>query len=127
MSLYARDLSEPKYQFLIKKCEDAGIKNMNNSNAFIMFSNMMDDVYENINDYNQKEIKKVLIVFDDMIADIVTNNKFQAIIKEMFIRCRKLNIYYSALFLCYKRCQIKFNTLFHYENKQQKRITKYCN
>ena len=93
ISLYARDLSEPKYQFLIKKCQDAGIKNMNNSNAFIMFSNTMDDVYENINDYNQKEIKKkVLIVFDDMIADIVTNNKFQAIIKEMFIGCRKLNI-----------------------------------
>ena len=58
ISLYARDLSEPKYQFLIKKCQDAGIKNTNNSNAFIMFSNTMDDVYENINDYNQKEIKK---------------------------------------------------------------------
>ena len=40
----------------------------------------------------QKEIKKVLIVFDDMIADIMTNKKFQAIIKELFIRCRKLNI-----------------------------------
>ena len=53
---------------------------------------MMDDVYENINDYNLIRKRKILIVFDDMIADIMTNKKFQAIIKELFIRCRKLNI-----------------------------------
>ena len=52
----------------------------------------MDDVYEDIDNYNPKRNKKVLIVFDDMIADIMTNKKFQAIIKELFIRCRKLNI-----------------------------------
>ena len=52
----------------------------------------MDDVYENINDYNSSRKRKILIVFDDMIADIMTNKKFQAIIKELFIRCRKLNI-----------------------------------
>ena len=90
--LYARDLSEPKYQFLIKKREDAGIKNVNNPNAFIVCSNTMDDVYEDIDNYNPKRDKKVLIVFDDMIADIMTNKKFHAIIKEFFIRCRKLNI-----------------------------------
>ena len=90
--LYARDLSEPKYQFLIKKREDAGIKHVNNPNAFIVCSNTMDDVYKDIDNYNPKRDKKVLIVFDDMIADIMTNKKFQAIIKELFIRCRKLNI-----------------------------------
>ena len=52
----------------------------------------MDDVYEDIDNYNPKRNKKVLIVFDDMIADIMTNKKFQAIIKELFVRCRKLNI-----------------------------------
>ena len=52
----------------------------------------MDDVYENIHDYNPSRRRKILIVFDDMIADIMTNKKFQAIIKELFIRCRKLNI-----------------------------------
>ena len=52
----------------------------------------MDDVYENIDDYNPSRKRKKLIVFDDMIADIMTNKKFQAIIKELFIRCRKLNI-----------------------------------
>ena len=90
--LYARDLSEPKYEYLIKKREDVGIKHLNNPNAFIECSNTMDDVYENINDYNPIRKRKKLIVFDDMIADIMTNKKFQAIIKELFIRCRKLNI-----------------------------------
>ena len=52
----------------------------------------MDDAYDNINDYNPNRKRKILIVFDDMIADIMTNKKFQSLIKELFIRCRKLNI-----------------------------------
>ena len=51
----------------------------------------MDDVFENINDYNPSRKRKILIVFDDMIEDIRTNKKFQTIIKELFIRRRKLN------------------------------------
>ena len=90
--LYARYLIEPKYQFLIKKREDAGIKHENNANTFIVCSDTMDDVYKDIDNYNPKRDKKVLIVTDDIIADIITNKKFQAIIKELFIRCRKLNI-----------------------------------
>ena len=79
--LYARDLSKPKYEYLIKKREDVGIKHLNNPNAFIDCSNTMDDVYENIHDYNPNRRRKILIVFDDMIAHIITNKKFQAIIK----------------------------------------------
>ena len=52
----------------------------------------MDDVYKNIDVYNSNRRRKILIVFDNMIADIMTNKKFQAIIKELFITCRKLNI-----------------------------------
>ena len=52
----------------------------------------MNDVYENIDNYNPKRKRKILIAFDDMIADIMTNKKFQSIIKELFVRCRKLNI-----------------------------------
>ena len=52
----------------------------------------MDDVYSNIDAYNPKRKRRILIVFDDMIADIMTNKKFQAIIKELFIRSRKLNM-----------------------------------
>ena len=90
--LYAKDLSEPKYEFLIKKRENVEIKHLNDPNAFIECSNTMDDVYENINDYNPIKKRKKLIVFDDMITDIITNKIFQAIIRELFIRCRKLNI-----------------------------------
>ena len=90
--LYARDISEPKYEYLIKNREDVGIKKLDNPNAFIVCSNKKDDVYEVIDNYNPKRKKKVLIVSDDMIADIMGNKNFQAIIKELFIRCRKLNI-----------------------------------
>ena len=83
--LYAKDLSKPNYQFLIKKREDVEIKHLNDSKAFIEYSQCMDDVYNNTDDYNPKR-KKKLIVFDDMIADIMTNKKFQSIIEELFIR-----------------------------------------
>ena len=81
--MYARDLSEPKYQFLIENRENVGIEHYNDPNTFIECSDTMDDVYENIDDHNlsRKRERKKLIVFDDMIAHIMTNRKFQAIIK----------------------------------------------
>ena len=87
--LYAKDLSEPKYEFLIKKREDVGIKYCNDPNAFIECSNRMDDVYQNIDDYNPSRKRKILIVFDDMIADIMTNKKFQTLIKELLLGAEK--------------------------------------
>ena len=77
---------------MIKNCGNAGIKHVNDPKAFIECSNTMNDIYENIDNYNPNRRRKILIVFDDMIADIMTNKKFQSIIKELFIRCRKLNI-----------------------------------
>ena len=94
---YAKDLNEPKYEFLIKNRENAGIKHCNNPNAFIEYSNTMDDVCKNIDNYNPSRKRKILIVFDHMIADIMTNKRFQAIIKELCIRCRTLNI--SLIFI----------------------------
>ena len=67
-------------------------QNYNDLAAFIEYSNTMDDVFSNIDGCNPKRKRKILIVFDDMIADIMTNKKFQAIMKELFIRCKKLNI-----------------------------------
>ena len=52
----------------------------------------MDDAYNNIDHYNPNKNRKILIVFDDVIADIMANKIFQAIIMQLFIRCRKLNI-----------------------------------
>ena len=74
--MYARDLNKRKYRILIKKRKDAGIKHSNDPNAFIYCSNMMDDVYEKIHDYNSSRKRKILIIFHDMIADIMTNKKF---------------------------------------------------
>ena len=96
--LYAKDLSEPKYEYLINKREQAGIKNFNDPTAFIdEYSNYMNYVFTNINDYNKQRKRKVLIIFDDMIADIMNNKNFKAIVKELFIRCRKLN--FSIVFI----------------------------
>ena len=77
--LYPKDLSERKYQFFIKRREDVGIKYLNDPKAFMDYSAYMDDVYNNINDYNPN--RKIWIVFDDMITDVMTNKIFQAIIK----------------------------------------------
>ena len=90
--LYAKDLNEPKYECFIKRREDTGAKHLNDPNAFIECSNTMDDVYENTDDSNPNSKRKMLIAFDNMMADIMKNKEFQAIIKELFIRCRKLNI-----------------------------------
>ena len=71
--LYAGDLEEPKYQLLIKKREQARIKNLKDSTAFIQHSNNMDDIYDNIEDYNKKRKRLVLLVFDDMISHVMSN------------------------------------------------------
>ena len=101
--LYAKDLSEPKYGFLINKREQAGIKNLNDPHAFIEYSDDMNDAYENINNYNKNRDKKVLIVFDDMIADIEYNKNFKRIIKELFYRARKINVSIVFITQCYFR------------------------
>ena len=77
---------------MIKKRENARIKHLNNSNAFIEYSKSIDDVYNNIDDYNLTRKRNFLCVFDDMIADILTKNNFLAVLKELLIRCRKLNV-----------------------------------
>ena len=90
--MYAKDPYEDKYQFLTKKRESIGIKHFNDPKAFIEYWNDMHDVYQNINDYNPDKENKILIVFDDMIADMINNKKLNSIVTELFIRGRKLNI-----------------------------------
>ena len=75
--LYAKNLSEPKYRFLIKKREDVGPKRLHDPKSFTEYSSYMDDVYNNIDDCNRTRKRKILTVLDDMIADIMTNKKFQ--------------------------------------------------
>ena len=93
-----------------------------------LYAKDLSEPKENIDDNNLRRQRKVLIAFDDMVANIMTNKKFQGIIKELYIRWKKhfTCVYHSALFFGYKRCEIKFDTLFDYENQQQQRITNYC-
>ena len=75
--LYAKDLAEPKYEFVINNRKNAGIKYFNDPTAFIEYSDDMNDVYANISNYNKKCKNKLLIVFDDMIADIQYNKNLK--------------------------------------------------
>ena len=90
--LYAKDPDKAKYQYLINKREGVGINHFKDFKAFIEFSNDMHDVYKNINYYNPDRENKILIVFDDMIADTIQNKKLNSKVTELFIRGRKLNI-----------------------------------
>ena len=89
--LYARDPYEDKYQYLSYKRERVGINHLNDPKAFIEYSNNMYDVYKNCDNYNPDKENKILIVFDDMIADMINNKKLDSIVTELFIRGRKLN------------------------------------
>ena len=90
--LYAKNPYEAKYQLLINKRESTGLKHFNDPKDFNEYSNDMQDGYRNINEYNADKKRKVLIVFDDMIADMINNKKLNSIVTELFIRGRKLNI-----------------------------------
>ena len=78
--LHAKDLYEPKYRFLINKRESIGLKHFKDPKAFIEYLNDMHDVYKNIDNYNPDRENKILIVFDDMIADMVNNKKLNSIV-----------------------------------------------
>ena len=90
--LYIKDPFESKYQLLVNGKEKVGIANLKNPNAFIDYSQTIDEVYENLEDYNPTKKRRVLIVFDDMIADMESNKKLSTIVTELFLRRRKLNI-----------------------------------
>ena len=73
--LYAKDPYEAKYQYLIKKREKVGLNHFNDLKVFMEYSNEMQDVYKNMEDYNPEKKRKILIVVDDMIADMINNKK----------------------------------------------------
>ena len=101
---------------LIIKREKAGINFNNDPNAFIEYSNSMDDILSGIEDYNKKRRRKVLIIFDDMISHVMSDKKAQQILKDLFIRCRKLNIslcfFNTIIFFSTKICKTKLYSLY---------------
>ena len=89
--MYSKDPYEAKYQFLINKREGTGLKLFNDTKSFIEYSNDMQDVYKNVQKYNIGKKRKILIVFDNMIVDVINNEKLNPIVTEQFIKGRKLN------------------------------------
>ena len=101
--LHAKDLYEAKYQFLINKRESIGLKHFSDPKAFVEYSNDIQDVHKKIEEYSPGKKRKILIVFDDIIADMINNKKLNSIVTELFIGGRKLNI--SLVFIiqsCFK-------------------------
>ena len=95
--LYAKDPYEAKYQYLINKREKVGLDHFKNPKVFMEYSNDMEDVYKNIENYNTGKKREILIVFDDMIADMINNKKLNPVVTELFIRGSKL--YISIVFI----------------------------
>ena len=102
--MYAKDPYEAKYQYLINKREGVGINHFNDPKAFIEYSNDMHDVYKNIDEYNIDKERKILIVFDVMIADMISNKNLNSTVTKLFIRGRKLNIYIVFITQSSKKC-----------------------
>ena len=118
INLYDKEPYKSKYQLLIKKRGDAGIKHFNNAKAFIEYSNPMVDVYDYINDHNPNRNRKILISFDDMIADMNTNINFQDIVKTVYQMQETEYLLSSSqnLIFLFQKQQIKLYALPNNEN-----------
>ena len=117
--LYAEDRYEAKHQLLINKKESTSLTYLNDSKAFIEYSNDMEDIYKHIEEFNPNKKWKTLIVFDDMIASMFNNKNLIPIVTELSIRSRKTNIslvFITILFCCSKKYQTQFKALIYYEN-----------
>ena len=89
--LYTKDPYEAKYQYLIKKT--LGLSRLNDPKAFIEYLNDIQDAYKNIEECNLGKKRKILIVLDNMIADMINKKELNPVVTELFIRGRNLNIF----------------------------------
>ena len=106
--LYAKEPYEVKYQLLIKKREGTSIKYLNCWKAFIEYSNDVDDIHKDIEEYNQNEKRKMLIEFDDMIVDMLSDKKLNPVVTELFIRGKQLQV--SLVFITQSYFAVPKNT-----------------
>ena len=107
---------------------NSGLKYLNDLKAFIEYANDMDDIYKSVDEYSPNKKRKILILFDDLIADMLSKKKLSLIVTELFIRGTKLlllshNLVINNIFWCAKIYYLKFNTLFCYEDYKEKRTS----
>ena len=123
--LYANHPSEAKWQLLINKYGRISLNLYNDCKVFIEYSNDMDDIYKDVGECNPNIERKILIVFDDMTADILSNKTLQQTVIELFIRSRKLNISLVSIIQSYfpvpKNIRVNFTYYFimKFSNNQQ--------
>ena len=91
--LYGKDPWKAEYQFLINKCKGAGLKHCNDYKSFIEYSNDTDVIYQNIEEYNPNNLRKILIAFNDVVVDMFCNKKLRPKVTELFIKGRKLKFF----------------------------------
>ena len=89
MILNAKDLYETKYQLLVNKRENTSVNYLNGSKALIKYSVDIDGIYKNIEEYNPSKKRKMLIVFDEMIPDMLSNKKLHQKITDLFLEGKK--------------------------------------
>ena len=127
---YAKDPYETKYKYLINKREKVVLDHYDDPIAFIEYSNDMQDAYKDIDEYNIDKERKILIVFNDMIADMIHNKKLNSIVTELFIRGRKLNISLVFITQSYfkvpKDVRLHTTQFFYHKNSKQKRTSTNC-
>ena len=111
--LYAKDPYEKKYQYLINKREKVGLNHFHDPKALMEYSNDMQDVYKNIEDYHPIKKCKILIVFDDMIADMINNNKLNPIIRNCLLEVENLIFLLSLLRNHILKCQNMLDEILH--------------
>ena len=109
--LYAKDPYEAKYQYLINKREKVGLGHFKDPKSFIEYANDVEDVYKNIENYNPGKKRIMLIVFDDIIADVINNKKLNPVVTELFIRGRKLNV--SIVFITQSYFKVQKDVRLH--------------
>ena len=123
--LYTQDPYEAKYQLLIDKCKGVNLKRCCSFKAFIEYLNDIDDIYKNIKDYNLIKEFKILIVLDNMISDMLSIEKRNLIVTELFIAGRKPNISLGFITQSYlpipKKIRLHFTQCFLFKvlNKQE--------
>ena len=114
---------------LVNTQESTGLKHFIDPKAIINYSNDMGDIYENIEEYNPAKKQKILIVFDNMTADMLGNIKLNPIATELFIRCRRLNIslvFITQTYFAVRKYYAKFHKLFLHENSKQMKFSTNC-
>ena len=87
--LYTKNPYESKYELLSNKCERVGWKYFNDSKAFMEYSNVMNNIYDNIDKYTPNKKRGILLLCEDMISDMLSNKKFQPIVTELFMKTKR--------------------------------------